>query len=80
MLSHLPTGFHKSGGGGWSFLQACQDDNDVQWTGEHRTMDMLFALGQALGYVALALPREMWAALPGGMPYFVVDVDAEVPT
>lgn len=82
MLDNLPLPFHKpqskeGGGGGWSFLNACQDANDVQWTGLHRTMEMLFALGGALGYVKYPLPRDMWSALPGGMPYVVVDTSVQ---
>lgn len=77
MLLGLPHEFMQSGGGGWSFLNACQDRNDVQWTGLHRTMDFLFVLGVGLGYAAYLLPREMWSAFPGGMPYVVVK-DAEI--
>jgi hypothetical protein len=78
MLDNLPLPFHtpqskKGGGGGWSFLNACQDANDVQWTGLHRMMEMLFALGGALGYVRFPMPRDVWPALPGGMPYVTVD-------
>jgi hypothetical protein len=75
MLSHLPTQFRDSahgGDGGWSFLNACQDANDEQWTSFHQTMDALFVLGIGLGLAAWLLPRGMWDALPGGMPYVVV--------
>jgi hypothetical protein len=77
MLANLPTEFRTSehgGGGGWSFLNACQDRNDVQWTGLHQVMDALFVLGIGLGLAAWLLPRDMWSALPGGMPYVVVKV------
>jgi hypothetical protein len=78
MLNELPEVFwakddeHPEGGGGMSFLQACDDRNGVQWTSFHRTMDQLFSLGQALGYVTCLLPREFWTKLPGGMPYYVL--------
>lgn len=77
MLQSLPLQFRTTavgGGGGWSFLNACQDANDVQWTGLHRTMDALFVLGIGLDLAAWLLPREMWDAFPGGMPYVVVKV------
>jgi hypothetical protein len=78
MLQNLPLAFRPSsvegGGGGWSFLNACQDANDVQWTGMHMTMEALFVLGIAMGLVEWALPRDLWSALPGGMPYVVVKV------
>jgi hypothetical protein len=75
MLQGLPIEFRDQahgGGGGWSFLNACQDANDVQWTGLHQTMDVLICLGIGLGLAEWLLPRDMWEALPGGMPYFVV--------
>jgi hypothetical protein len=72
MLKELPEQFKRSGGGGWSFLNACDDRNGVQWTGLHLRMEQLFCLGIGLDLVAWALPRDMWAALPGGMPYVVV--------
>lgn len=73
MLKQLPKEFHKEVGGGYSFLGACNRADGQQW-GEHRSMDELFCLGIALGKVAFAMPREMWAMLPGGMPYLIVDV------
>lgn len=75
MLLELPTEFRASGGGGWSFLNACMDRHGDQWTGLHQTMAMLFALGQATDppLVTCQLPRDVWPALPGGMPYYVIN-------
>lgn len=72
MLNHLPSEFKKEGGGGWSFLNACLDDDGRQW-GEHRNIDELICLGQATGKVSFMMPRSMWSSLPGGMPYFVIN-------
>lgn len=72
MLHALPSAFQQSGGGGMSFLNACDDSDGEQWTGLHQTMGNLFDLGVAAGKCKLVLPREMWAVLPGGMPYYVV--------
>ena len=72
MLMQLPKTFRKSVGGGWSFLQACCTDEDVQW-GEHRNMEELFCLGMAIGKVDYIMPREMWRILPGGVPYLIID-------
>ena len=55
--------------GGWSFLQACVDKNGRQW-GEHPDMEALFVMGIGLGMVELCFPRDIWEALPGGMPYY----------
>lgn len=70
LLADLPTEFQPSpeGGGGWSFLNACMDKNGRHW-GEHRDMEALFVLGIATEQAAWLLPREMWDAMPGGMPY-----------
>jgi hypothetical protein len=73
MLSELPDNFKKSGGGGWSFLNACETANGEQWTGLHDTVDKLISIGIASGQVAFLMPREMWEMLPGGMPYFIVN-------
>lgn len=76
-LQALPLPFRTTengGGGGWSFLNACQDANDVQWTGMHQTMNELFCLGIALDMAAWLMPRDMWQVFPGGMPYVVVKV------
>lgn len=74
MLAELPESFDAHGPSkGMSFLAACETKNGVQW-GEHRSMETLFALGAACGFVKYLLPREMWRALPGGMPYLAVDL------
>ena len=75
MLQGLPREFRAQefgGEGGWSFLNACNDAQDVQWTGLHQTMDVLICLGIGLGLAEWVLPRDMWPVLPGGMPYVVV--------
>ena len=73
MLAQLPTEFQSTGGGGWTFLNACMDKDGGQWTGVQPTMDKLFMLGIAAGKAKWLLPREMWSALPGGVPYAVVN-------
>ena len=75
MLAELPDGFQESGGSGMSFLNACDDKHGNQWTGMHRVMEQLFQLGLAVGKVTCQLPHEVWSALPGGMPYYVVNTD-----
>jgi len=73
MLDELPDQFKKSGGGGWSFLNACLDKHGEQWTDLHLRMEQLFQLGIAIGKVECQLPREMWMVFPGGMPYYVIN-------
>lgn len=68
-LALLPDAFCAENGGGWSFLNACQTKDGVQW-GEHRDMERLFMLGIGLG-VAKWQMLSMREALPGGMPYVV---------
>ena len=71
MLSDLPENFRSDKGGGWSFLNACMTQDGEQW-GEHRDIDALLALGIATNQASILMPRELWPALPGGMPYFSV--------
>ena len=74
-LSALPDAFKKSGGGGMSFLNACDQANGVQWTGLHQRMEQLFCLGEALGLAEPCTSRETWKALPGSMPYYVINIE-----
>lgn len=74
MLNELPEQFHATTGGGWTFLNACNNRFNEQWTDFHFDMEALFAMGQALGLVSELMPREMWDVLPGGMPYYVIDI------
>jgi hypothetical protein len=71
MLDDLPDEFKEGHGGGMSFLNACMTKNGTHW-GEHPTMGMLFALGIGVDLAAYTFPREMWNALPGGVPYVTV--------
>ena len=72
LLMELPDEYRESVGGGWSFLNACMDRHGNQWTGLHMEMGKLFALGQGAGLVSCLVPRELWSALPGGVPYYMV--------
>jgi hypothetical protein len=72
MLKDLPIEFQENGGGGMSFLNACNDKNGDQWTGLHQRMEQLFQLGIAIEKVKCLMPRDFWEMLPGGMPYYVV--------
>ena len=72
-LNELPDEFHKDKGGGWSFLNACNTKDGVQWTDFHLRMEQLFAMAFGLELARFQLPREMWTMFPGGMPYIVVD-------
>jgi hypothetical protein len=74
LLGELPTEFRRTGKGGWSFLYACMDRHGAQWTGFHRDIEILVVLGIAIGKVEFQFPREDWPALPGAMPYIVIDM------
>jgi hypothetical protein len=71
-LSLLPKQFREEEGGGWSFLNACNQEGGTQWTGLHQRMEQLFCLGMGLGLVECQLPREVWPSLPGGVPYYAI--------
>jgi hypothetical protein len=64
--------FLKNKGGGLSFSSLCVDREGNQW-GEHREMEALFCMAQAIGKAGFCMPREVWGALPGGMPYVWFD-------
>ena len=72
MLDELPEQFQEKSGGGWSFLNACNDKHGNQWTGLHQTMEQFFQLSIGIGKVKSLMPREMWSALPGEMPYYII--------
>lgn len=71
LLAELPEQFFEDKGGGWSFLNACEDRHGNLW-GQHKFMEALFSLGQAAGFVKFCAPRELWRSLPGGVPYYVI--------
>jgi hypothetical protein len=71
LLNLLPEAFHEKTGGGMTFLNACVDREGHQW-GEHINVEQLMLLGLAIKRVRYCLPKELWSALPGGMPYFMV--------
>lgn len=73
ILLQLPDPFMKSIGKGWSFLNMCIDKENNQWTDFHLRMEQLVMLGIGLDLVECLLPREMWEALPGCMPYYAVN-------
>lgn len=78
LLDQLPDQFQAKKGGGWSFLNACNDYCGEQWTGFQRDMEALFCLGIAAGQ-AKWLMREMADIMPGGVPYVVVGITPEHP-
>src|ERR1700726_2490075 len=51
LLTELPDAFHADKGGGWSFLNMCNDRHGRQWTGFQLTMEALFCLGMAIGKI-----------------------------
>lgn len=61
--------FLKSKGGGFSFLNLCNDREGKQWTNLHRTMEQLVQLAIGTGLGGYCAPRPLWEILPGGMPY-----------
>jgi hypothetical protein len=73
LLSQLPDNFKEGKGGGWSFLNAIETAEGVQWAG-HPDVDKLLALGIGVGKATILLPRELWSVFPGGLPYFGVKV------
>jgi len=73
LLRDLPDEFMKDKGGGHSFLAMCMDRHGNHWA-EHPTMEILMCLAIGAGLAKYSFPREIWGSLPGGMPYFHVDL------
>ena len=80
MIKELHSSFHRTGGGGMSFLNLCMDKNGRQWTGLHQVQEQLCAIAIAVGLAQWCVPQEMWKLMPGGMPYVVFFDDAAVET
>lgn len=72
LLAELPDEFQATKGGGMSFLNMCVDRHGNQWTGLHQVMQELVVLGLAVEKVIYPLPKEIWNALPGAVPYIMV--------
>lgn len=72
-LKLLPVEFRKTGGGGWTFLNACMEVGGAQWTGLHQRMEQLFMLAIGLGLARWQM-REMQSVLPGGMPFVQIEL------
>ena len=68
LLAELPTEFKE----GWTFLNFCTTKNGEQWTGEHRVCEQLIVMAIGLDLMSYCFPREMWAVLPGGVPYVII--------
>lgn len=78
LLAELPDTFYEGSGGGWSFLQACEDKHGNHW-GEHFSMEKLFCLGVGINRVKELFPKELRTFMPGGVPYYVIfNEDKEV--
>lgn len=72
MLAELPDAFQEKKGGGYTFLNLCDDRHGNQWTGFHKIMEALVVLGIGVRRVQYNVPRPLWTSLPMGMPYIVV--------
>ena len=75
LLMQLSESFFKGIGDGDSFSNAVRNDRGIVWTKSQVEVDQLLALGLGIGMITYSLPRDMWAILPGGMPYFTINMD-----
>lgn len=77
-LNEMKPEFHIKTGGGYSFLALPFTKDDEQW-GEQVSAEALLCLGIAAGMVKILLPRALWSALPGGVPYLSIDTVVDPP-
>lgn len=68
LLAELPAKFKE----GYTFLNFCTTKDGEQWTGEHRVCEQLIVMAIGLDLMKYCMPREMWAILPGGVPYIMI--------
>lgn len=70
LLSELPDNFHQTRGGGWTFLNACQDKHGELW-GQHQDIERLICMGIGVGSASWMM-KDMMDVLPGNVPYLEV--------
>lgn len=68
LLAELPAEFKE----GYTFLNFCTTKDGELWTGEHRVCEQLIVMAIGLDLMSYCMPREMWAILPGGVPYVMI--------
>lgn len=71
ILLNLPDEFQEKSGGGYTFMNMVLD-KDGNHCMEQMTAQELLMLGLATGWACTPMPRELWAVLPGGVPYIMV--------
>lgn len=74
LLGELPLEFRRSNGPGTSFRMACKDRHGEQWTDLDSVMEELFVLGTGIDKVLLVAGRQHWHLLPGGVPWYRLDM------
>jgi hypothetical protein len=73
LLNELSEKFMKASGGGYTFLNMCEDKYGNQW-GEQMHAEALMMLGMAINKVSYSLSRDFWTILPGSVPYITIDL------
>lgn len=76
MLLNLQDEFQEDKGGGYTFLNMVMDKEGNHCM-EQMTAQELLLLGLASGWACTPMPRELWIALPGGVPYVMVNENRE---
>ena len=71
ILLNLPKEFQEDEGGGYTFLNMVLDKENNHCM-EQSTAQELLLLSMGSGWADNLLPREVWSALPGGVPYIIV--------
>lgn len=74
ILGEVSPDFSDPKAGGTSFLNLPMDKDGVQW-GEHKNAQELMVLGMAVDAFEYLGPKDMWAILPGGMPYLKLTLE-----
>lgn len=75
-LTEFPPAFLLQFGGGYSLLGANIDRHNHIWnpSGSQIIAESIFLLGMGINCVRPVLPKYLWESLPGGVPYYVINL------
>lgn len=77
MLRGLPKEFRNESGGGLSMTRIDRREDGSEWDENGLPCCLLLAMALATGYAKISTPRELWDAMPGGLPYIELHLPAE---
>ncbi len=68
-LAELPPIFKE----GYSSMKLCKNKDGDHWTGNQKNCQELVIMAVGLNLMSYCTPRDVWSAMPGGVPYVIVN-------